>query len=115
MTSWSWGWRPTIEEFSRWDLPALFAALEFQVTDWLTARAGATKTLDVTSTEYVTSTDETEDTLESRYYFGLGAGFHFENFDVDLTLNPDALFSGGYLVSGEQTRPITRITATYFF
>ncbi len=104
-----------MDEVSRWDLPALFAALEFRVTDWLTARAGATKTLDVINRKPDDPRYEETDTIASRYHFGLGAGFHFENFDVDITLNPDAMFSGGYLVSGEETRPIHRITATYFF
>ena len=33
-------------ELSRWDLPALFMALEFSIYDWLTGRVGATKTVD---------------------------------------------------------------------
>jgi hypothetical protein len=101
-------------ELSRWDMPALFVALEFGVYDWLTARVGATKTLDLETVDRTGSADQT-DLTKSRYFFGLGMGVHFDHFDVDATVNPDAVFSGGYLFSGESTRPLTRITGTYYF
>ena len=103
------------DKVSRWDLPALFAAMEFGLTDWMTARVGATKTLDVINVEAAADALPDQDRIESRYIFGLGAGFHFENFDLDLTLNPDDMFKGGYVVSGEETRLFTRITGTYYF
>ena len=55
------------------------------------------------------------DAVSSRYFFGLGMGLHFDHLDVDATVNPDALFTGGYLFSGESSRPLTRITGTYYF
>lgn len=101
-------------EVSRWDLPALFVAIEFGVYDWLTARVGATKTLDMETIDSASSDVDT-DTLRSRYFFGLGMGLHFEHFDVDATVNPDAVFTGGYLFSGESSQPLGRITGTYYF
>jgi hypothetical protein len=102
-------------EFSRWDMPALFVALEFDMYSWLTARVGATKTIDFSTVDSGYEDAETTDAVSSRYFFGLGMGLHFDHFDVDATMNPDALFTGGYLFSGESSRPITRITGTYFF
>ncbi len=102
-------------EFSRWDMPALFIALEFDMYSWLTARVGATKTIDLSSVDPGFEDAQTTDAVSSRYFFGLGMGLHFDHFDVDATVNPDALFTGGYLFSGESSRPISRITGTYFF
>jgi hypothetical protein len=82
---------------------------------WLTARVGATKTIDFSTVDSGYEDAETTDAVSSRYFFGLGMGLHFDHFDVDATMNPDALFTGGYLFSGESSRPITRITGTYFF
>jgi hypothetical protein len=96
---------------STWSLPALFAALEFDVYSWLTVRTGARKTFDKFSDD-VSNTD----IKDSSYSFGLGMGLHFDNFDVDATVEPDALFTGGYLFSGDASQePLTKITATYFF
>lgn len=105
----------TSNEFSRWDLPALFVALEFSVYDWLTGRVGATKTIDVSTSDPAGGTDDETDTTNSRFFFGLGMGIHFDHFDVDATVNPDAIFTGGYLFSGESSRPLARVTGTYFF
>ena len=98
-----------ITELTRWDLPALFLALEFNAAGWLTGRVGATKTLDVAS-----GSDHSE-TLTSRYFFGIGLGVHAKNFDIDAAINPDAVFSGGYLVSGQRTEFLNRVTVTYYF
>jgi len=102
-------------ELSRWDLPALFIALEFDVYDWLTARVGATKTVDVATRDPAGEGVPDTDVTNSRFFFGLGMGLHFDHFDVDATVNPDAVFTGGYLFSGESSRPLSRVTATYYF
>jgi len=102
---------PAGVEESTWQVPALFAALEFDVYSWLTVRTGARKT-------FTRFTDDTTDgkISDSSYRFGLGMGLHFDNFDVDATVEPNALFTGGYLFSGDSTSdPLTKITATYFF
>lgn len=100
---------------SQWDLPAIFAALEFDVYNWLTARAGASKSI-ANRTEGVEGDDSLDvDFLESSFQFGLGMGLHFDHFDVDATINPNAVFTGGYLFSGQSSVPMGRITATYYF
>jgi hypothetical protein len=102
----------TLEE-STWSLPALFAALEFDVYNWLTVRAGARKTFD-RFTEKDPPAEELK-TLHSTFMFGLGMGLHFDHFDVDATVNPDAVFTGGYLFSGAVSQPLGRVTGTYYF
>jgi len=102
---------PAGVEESTWQLPSLFAALEFDVYSWLTVRTGARKTFNRLN-------DDTTDLTvkDSSYRFGLGMGLHFDNFDVDATVEPNSLFTGGYLFSGDSTTdPLTKITATYFF
>lgn len=100
-------------EFSTWQLPSLFAALEFDVYSWLTVRAGARKTFDRTNDK---TFDPEVDTLASDFRFGLGMGLHFDHFDVDATVEPDAVHSGGYLLTGDSTsNTLARVTATYFF
>jgi hypothetical protein len=103
----------TLEE-STWALPALFAALEFDVYNWLTVRAGARKSFD-RFTEKDPPADELK-TLHSDFRFGLGMGLHFDHFDVDATVQPNAVYTGGYLFSGDSTtNPLAKVTATYYF
>ncbi|HYV50398.1 MAG TPA: hypothetical protein VE910_00725 [Dongiaceae bacterium] len=98
-------------DFSDWSIPTLFLAAEFDAYSWLTLRGGARKTFDSASDDAIDT-----DAKFSTFQFGLGAGFHFDHFDVDASLNPDWMFSGGYLLSGRTTNvPMTRITASYYF
>lgn len=102
---------PASVEQSTWQIPSLFCAIEFDVYSWLTVRTGARKTFNRMNDD---TTDLTVN--DSSYRFGLGMGLHFDNFDVDATVEPNALFTGGYLFSGDSTTdPLTKITATYFF
>ena len=104
------------EEMSVWSTPNLFAALEFDIYSWLTARAGVTKGFENTNIKDTAATTGNElDIKASEYRFGLGMGLHFDHFDVDATVDPEALFTGSYFLSGESSQPLTRITATYYF
>lgn len=104
-------------EISDWSIPTLFLATEFDVYSWLTLRAGARKTFDnVTDKDTSPTPAPDTDVKASSYTFGLGLGLHFDHFDVDATLNPDWVFSGGYFLSGQSTeQPLGRVTATYYF
>ena len=98
-------------DVSDWSIPTLFLAAEFDAYSWLTLRGGARKTFDNASDDAIDT-----DAKFSTFSFGLGAGFHFDHFDVDASLNPDWIFSGGYFLSGRTTDvPLTRITASYYF
>lgn len=107
-------------EVSDWSIPTLFLATEFDVYSWLTLRAGARKTFDNATVKDLSPIDT--DVKSSSYTFGLGMGLHFDHFDVDASLNPDWIFTGGYFLSGQttesiqgSTQPLTRVTATYYF
>jgi|GEM_PF-1402118 len=98
-------------DISDWSIPTLFLAAEFDAYSWLTLRGGARKTFDNASDDAIDT-----DAKFSSFTFGLGAGLHFDHFDVDASLNPDWMFSGGYFLSGRTTDvPLTRITASYYF
>jgi hypothetical protein len=99
---------------SAWQMPALFMALEFDVYSWLTGRVGASKPFISTTDEPISGGTSTK-FFDSSFEFGLGMGLHFNNFDVDANLNPESLFSGGYLFSGDSSNPIGRITGTYYW
>jgi hypothetical protein len=101
-----------LSEYSRWALPSLFAALEFDVYRWLTVRTGARKTFNRFKDD---SVDPELDWLNSDFSFGLGMGLHFDHFDVDAVIDESAIFTGGYLFSGESSQPLTKVTATYYF
>jgi hypothetical protein len=104
------------DEESMWSTPTIFFAMEFDIFNWLTGRVGGSKT--ISSVKEVDTGDATlpkDSMLTSSFDFGLGMGLHFNNFDVDATMNPNALFTGGYFLSGDSTEPIARITGTYYW
>ena len=100
-------------------MPLVFAAIETQATSWLTVRIGGSRAM-------VSSRDEFTDfgapvfasttkTRESEFNFSLGTGIKWNNLDVDMTLNEDFPLSGGYILSGNEATPFTRVSATYHF
>jgi hypothetical protein len=99
---------------SAWQMPNLFMALEFDIYSWLTGRVGASKPF-VSTTDEPISGGSSVKFFDSSFEFGLGMGLHFNNFDVDANVNPESLFSGGYLFSGDSSNPIGRITGTYYW
>jgi hypothetical protein len=100
-------------------IPMVFAAIETQATSWLTVRIGASRA-------HVSSKDEFADFQttpftfeekfrESEFNFSLGTGIKWNNLDVDMTLNEKFPLSGGYILSGDESTPFTRVSATYHF
>ncbi|MDZ4803576.1 MAG: hypothetical protein SGI90_01780 [Candidatus Eisenbacteria bacterium] len=90
--------------------PTLFGSLEWDLKSWLTGRVGAQQAMRMTSLGSDT------DRLDSEFSYGLGLGFHFNNFDLDTVLNERLPFSSGYLVSGDSTSdPFLRVTGVYRF
>lgn len=92
-------------------LPTLFGSLEWDAKSWLTARVGCQQAM---------RNEKSGDNLDvktSDFLYGLGVGLHFNNFDIDCTLNQNFPFTGGYFISGDET-PGTmfgRVTADYHF
>ncbi|TPW14607.1 MAG: hypothetical protein FD129_1050 [bacterium] len=91
-------------------VPTLFGSLEWDLKSWLTGRVGAQQAMRMISEGSDT------DRLDSDFSYGLGLGFHFNNFDLDTVLNEQLPFSSGYLISGQATSdPFLRITGVYHF
>lgn len=108
------------EEVKVTQAPVVFAALETDATKWLKVRMGASRALMNTrskATDFETPNAATTDfkTRTSDFTFNLGTGIRWNNLDVDMTLNQKFPLTGGYILSGDQSTPFTRVSATYHF
>ena len=106
-------------EFKTTLVPRFFASLETDLTRWLKGRLGATKSMQSERTETsdfntVAVTSTTKERF-SDFQFSLGTGIKFNNFDVDMTLNQSFPLSGGWVLSGDEATPFTRVSGTYHF
>lgn len=92
-------------------LPTLFGSLEWDIKSWLTGRVGCQQAM------RMEKAGDNLDVNSADFLYGLGVGVHFNNFDVDATLNQNFPFTGGYFISGESTSGTMfgRITADYHF
>ncbi len=97
--------------------PLVFAAIETDATRWLKVRIGANRALvnDRSETTDFGSPVTTEKTRGSDFNFSLGTGIRWNNLDVDMTLNEKFPLSGGWVLSGDDSTPFTRASATYHF
>ena len=99
--------------------PMVFAAIETDATKWLKVRMGATRALvsnNDEETDFGTPTpSSTTKTRGSDFNFNLGTGIRWNNLDIDMTLNQKFPLTGGYILSGDQASPFTRVSATYHF
>lgn len=119
-----WEWSSAgdaVDEFTMWNLPRFFMALESNVKPWLTTRVGAWKSLSkTTQTVGIGDPVEANDIMVtgSDFEWFLGCGFHIAEFDIDCELGEDAPFNMGYWLTGYENwdnEPISRISATYHF
>ena len=92
-------------------LPTLFGSLEWDIKSWLTGRVGCQQAM------RMEKSGDNLDVNSADFLYGLGVGVHFNNFDVDATLNQNFPFTGGYFISGESTAGsmFGRVTADYHF
>ena len=100
------------DDVSITSFPTLFGALEWDIKSWLTGRVGAQQAM------RTTSFGDNNDTLDSDFRYGLGVGLHFNDFDLDATLNQNFPFTGGYFLSGQETGGgslFGRVTGVYYF
>ncbi|HEU4725908.1 MAG TPA: hypothetical protein VFU59_11540 [Candidatus Eisenbacteria bacterium] len=100
-------------------LPVLFAAVETQATNWLKLRIGGNNTIMRTESDFSdfntpTNTENIKQTF-TNFNLSLGAGLRWNNLDVDMTLNEEFPLSGGYILSGNEATPFTRVSGTYHF
>jgi len=108
----------TLEEKSTL-APLVFAAVETDATKWLKVRMGASRALVNTNTKFgdfntPQNTDESKE-RGSDFKFALGTGIRWNNLDIDMTLNEKFPLSGGWVLSGDNSTPFTRASATYHF
>lgn len=99
--------------------PVVFAALETDATKWLKVRIGASRALfNYKATTVSFGAPATTDELKARlsdFGFALGTGIRWNNLDIDMTLNEQFPLSGGWVLSGNESTPFTRVSATYHY
>jgi hypothetical protein len=99
--------------------PIVFAAIETDATKWLKVRIGASRALlTYKSTEVSFGAPATTDEFKTRnsdFNFSLGTGIRWNNLDIDMTLNEEFPLSGGWVMSGNEATPFTRVSATYHY
>jgi len=100
-------------------LPVLFAAVETQATNWLKLRIGGNNSISHTESDFSdfdtpTGTENNKQTF-TNFDLSLGAGLRWNNLDIDMTLNEEFPLSGGYILSGNEATPFTRVSGTYHF
>jgi hypothetical protein len=112
------GTEKTFEEKSTM-APLVFAAVETDATKWLKVRMGASRALLNTSSKFTdfNTPQGTESDKErgSLFNFALGTGIRWNNLDIDMTLNEKFPLSAGWVMSGDNSTPFTRASATYHF
>ncbi len=100
-------------------LPMVFAAIETQATSWLTVRIGASRSMVSANNKFsdfaAPTFTQSDKERTSDFAFSLGTGIKWNNLDVDMTLNEKFPLSGGYILSGDQATPFTRVSATYHY
>ena len=95
--------------------PQLFGAVEVHPMSWFHVRLGASKSLmaklEIEDTAPGGTTVEIKD---SPFGYTVGAGFRIGGrLDLDAVLNQDFAFTGGWVASGNEETPFSRLSATY--
>jgi hypothetical protein len=100
-------------------VPLVFAAIETEATRWLKVRIGASRAHVQSRTEFsdfgAPTFAATEKFRTSEFEFSLGTGIRWNNLDIDMTLNEQFPLSGGWVLSGDEETPFTRVSATYHY
>jgi hypothetical protein len=103
---------PFTAEYST--LPQIFGSVEVHPMSWFHVRLGASKAF---TSEFEFTNDTTGETIEvsdSPLGYSLGAGFRIGGrLDLDAVINQDYAFTGGWLASGNEETPFSRLSATY--
>lgn len=98
-------------------LPRLSLGLEAQLNRWLLMRCGAAKERSLSSVtrDFVDGTSQKLERQDQPYQFAAGFGIRAGGLSLDLTFNPEMLYTGGKVISGSSTQPFTRASASYRF
>lgn len=104
-------------KFTSFVAPNFNMALETRITDWITARLGFNKSINMNKFENnnasVTASELTTNSDASTV--SLGTGFHFGRFSIDATVSERWLKQGPNFVSGQSTDLFGIISASYNF
>jgi hypothetical protein len=102
----------TSVSFPCWQL-----GLESTAAKWLVIRLGASqKTVSLKEvTDFNDGTALSTKATSNPYALGIGAGIKAAGFLLDLTVNPELVYSGGSIVSGSKTWPVSQASVTYRF
>lgn len=98
-------------------LPRLSIGFEAQLNRWLQLRGGASKarSLRAVTRDYTDGTSQKLEQQDQPYEFAAGFGIRAGGLSLDLTFNPEMLYTGGKVLSGAGTQPFTRASAAYRF
>lgn len=95
-------------------IPYFKIGIDAKVLKWMDLRAGVSSYWENYTSEPVPSRKYTSSYASTDLY--LGAGFHWGNLDLDVSVEPEFLENGPYFVSGEGTDYIfERVSLTYYF
>jgi hypothetical protein len=101
-------------EISYTTMPQIFGAAEIHPMSWFHVRLGASKSLIATLEAEDTTTGETIEIEDSPLGYTVGVGFRIGGrLDLDAVLNQDFGFTGGWVASGNEETPFSRLSATY--
>jgi hypothetical protein len=98
-------------------LPRLSIGLEAQLNKWLLVRCGACKERSVRSAsrDFSDGTAPKLERQEQPYEFAAGFGMRAGGLALDVTFDPEFLYTGGKVLSGESTRPVGQASVSYRF
>jgi hypothetical protein len=97
--------------------PQLFGAVEIHPTNWFHVRLGASKSLaSKFEIEDTSVGGVTQEWTDSPFGYTVGTGFRIGGrLDIDAVMNQDFGFTGGWIASGNEETPFSRLSATYRF
>lgn len=87
-------------KFTNFVAPNFNMAMETRITDWLTARLGFNKAIEMQKAENTFQTNSQTFGSSAASTINLGAGFHFGRFSIDATVSERWLKQGVYFISG---------------
>ncbi len=102
---------PTTFEDKFRDTPAVSMGLEYELARWFTLRAGVQKRI---TNEEVTSGIAKEKTTTT-FAFNVGGGLHAGDFALDIVIDPDYLFDGPNILTGEESDLVVMATGTLVY
>ena len=81
---------------------------------WFHVRFGASKSFSSKLEVTDTVADATVEATDSPFGYTVGAGFRIGGrLDLDAVINQDFAFTGGWVASGNEETPFSRLSATY--